>query len=79
MSRYKREAMPRGMPVERPWRVPLAQSSVPASGLHLDLIADEQVRSRLARVVGLEGLPLEAGVVVESVELARRARPGLAY
>jgi Large ribosomal RNA subunit accumulation protein YceD len=57
MSRYKREAIPRGMPAERPWRVPLAQSSVPASGLHLDLIADEQVRSRLARVAGLEGLP----------------------
>jgi uncharacterized metal-binding protein YceD (DUF177 family) len=57
MSRYKREAIPRGMPAERPWRVPLTQSSVPASGLHLDLIADEQVRSRLARVAGLEGLP----------------------
>ena len=57
MSRYKREAIPRGMPAERPWRVPLAQSSVPASGLHLDLIADEHVRSRLARVAGLEGLP----------------------
>src|ERR1700731_5101532 len=57
MSRYKREAMPRGMPVERPWRVPLAQSSVPTSGLHIDLTADERVRSRLARVAGLEGLP----------------------
>src|SRR5260370_15917532 len=57
MSRYKREAMPRGMPVARPWRIPEAQGSVPTSGLHLDLTADERVRSRLARVAGLEGLP----------------------
>jgi Large ribosomal RNA subunit accumulation protein YceD len=45
------------MPVERPWRVPLAQSSVTTSGLHVDLTANERVRSRLARVAGLEGLP----------------------
>jgi Large ribosomal RNA subunit accumulation protein YceD len=57
MSRHKREAIPRGMPVERPWRVPLTQSSVTTSGLHVDLTADERVRSRLARVAGLEGLP----------------------
>jgi len=57
MSRHKREAIPRGMPVEHPWRVPLAQSSVTTSGLHVDLTADERVRSRLARVAGLEGLP----------------------
>ena len=57
MSRHKREAIPRGMPVEHPWRVPLAQSSVTTSGLHVDLTADERVRSRLARVAGLESLP----------------------
>ena len=57
MSRHKREAIPRGMPVERPWRVPLTQSSVTTSGLHVDLTADERVRSRLARVAGLKGLP----------------------
>jgi hypothetical protein len=45
------------MPVEHPWRVPLAQSSVTTSGLHVDLTADERVRSRLARVAGLESLP----------------------
>jgi len=57
MPRPKREAIPRAVPVERPWRVPLAQSDVPASGLHIDLVADERVRSRLARVVGAERLP----------------------
>ncbi len=53
----KPDATPRRAPPGRPWRVPLAQSAVPASGLHIDLVADEQVRSRLARVAGVERLP----------------------
>jgi uncharacterized metal-binding protein YceD (DUF177 family) len=65
--------MPRGMPVERPWRVPLAQSSVPTSGLHIDLTADERVRSRLARVAGLEGLPRLSA----SFDVTLHARSGL--
>ena len=73
MSRHKREAIPRGMPVEHPWRVPLAQSSVTTSGLHVDLTADERVRSRLARVAGLESLPRLSA----SFDVTLHARSGL--
>ena len=41
---------------ERLWSVPLALSDVPDSGRHLDLVADEQTRSAVAKHAGLAAL-----------------------
>ena len=42
---------------ERGWSVPLAVSQVPATGRHLDLVADERVRTAVAKIAGLIALP----------------------
>jgi hypothetical protein len=42
---------------ERGWSVPLAVSGVPATGRHLDLVADERVRAAVAKLAGLIALP----------------------
>ena len=44
-----------------PWHVPVAVEDVAESGEHFDLVADAQVRARVARIAGLRDLPrLEA-------------------
>jgi uncharacterized metal-binding protein YceD (DUF177 family) len=45
------------------WHVPVRLEDVPEEGLHLDLMADAETRSRLAEFAGLRELPrLEASV-----------------
>jgi uncharacterized metal-binding protein YceD (DUF177 family) len=45
------------------WRVPIRLADVPESGLHLDLVADQEVRTRLIELAGLRDLPrLEVAV-----------------
>jgi uncharacterized metal-binding protein YceD (DUF177 family) len=39
------------------WRVPLALTEVPETGLHLELEANETARSALAKIAGLTGIP----------------------
>jgi uncharacterized metal-binding protein YceD (DUF177 family) len=41
----------------QPWRVPVRLEDVPETGLHLDLVADERVRSALAALAGLLDIP----------------------
>jgi uncharacterized metal-binding protein YceD (DUF177 family) len=49
----------------QPWHVPVRLEDVPETGLHLDLVADERVRTGLARLAGVVDLPrLEAVVDV---------------
>jgi uncharacterized metal-binding protein YceD (DUF177 family) len=44
-----------------PWQVPVAVEDVAETGRHFDLVADNDVRAAVARVVGLRDLPrLEA-------------------
>src|SRR6202795_2540394 len=44
-----------------PWQVPVAIEDVAETGRHFDLIADNDVRAAVARLVGLRDLPrLEA-------------------
>ena len=44
-----------------PWQVPVAIEDVAETGRHFDLVADNDVRAAVARVVGLRDLPkLEA-------------------
>src|SRR6202050_5509771 len=44
-----------------PWQVPVAIDDVAETGQHFDLVADNDVRAAVARVVGLRDLPrLEA-------------------
>src|SRR5271165_7270611 len=40
-----------------PWRVRVATTEVPDTGLHLDLAADEKVRADIARLAGIAALP----------------------
>jgi hypothetical protein len=40
-----------------PWQVPIAIEDVAESGRHFDLVADNDVRAAVARVVGLRDLP----------------------
>jgi uncharacterized metal-binding protein YceD (DUF177 family) len=40
-----------------PWQVPVAIEDVAESGRHFDLVADNDVRAAVARVVGLRDLP----------------------
>ena len=58
---------------EKPWRVPVVQTDVPESGLHIDLTADENVRAKIAKHADLAALPrLEA-----SFDVTRHGRNGL--
>jgi uncharacterized metal-binding protein YceD (DUF177 family) len=50
------------------WHVPVRLESVPETGLHLDLVADAEVRAGLAAVAGVRDLPrIEA-----AIDLVRR-------
>src|SRR6516162_971129 len=45
----------------QPWHVPVRLEDVPETGLHVDLVADAQVRADLAAVAGVQNMPrLEA-------------------
>jgi hypothetical protein len=49
----------------QPWHVPVRLEDVPETGLHLDLVADAQVRAGLAALSGVTGIPrLEAALDV---------------
>lgn len=50
---------------EQPWHVPVRLDDVPETGLHFDLVADENVRAGLAALAGVLGVPrLEAAIDV---------------
>lgn len=50
-------------PLDPRWHVPIRRDDVPETGLHLDLIADEEVRISLSGLAGLRTLPrLEAAI-----------------
>jgi len=73
----KKHGAPAAKPADRkegqPWRVPVVQTDVSESGLHLDLAADEKVRGEIARLADLPALPrLEA-----SFDVTRHGRSGL--
>jgi uncharacterized metal-binding protein YceD (DUF177 family) len=56
-----------------PWQVPVAIEDVAESGRHFDLVADNDVRAAVARVVGLRDLPrLQA-----TFDVTRRGADGL--
>ena len=56
-----------------PWRVRIAQTEVPDTGLHLDLAADEKVRVDMAMLAGVAALPrLDA-----TFDVTRHGRGGL--
>jgi hypothetical protein len=57
--------MPRN---ERPWSVPVRVEDVPATGLHLEIVADEHTREAIARIARLDALPR----LTASFDLARR-------
>ena len=47
----------------QPWHVPVRLEDVPETGLHLDLVADAQVRAGLAALAGVRDMPrLEAAI-----------------
>jgi hypothetical protein len=47
----------------QPWHVPVRLEDVPETGLHLDLVADAQVRTGLAALSGVTDIPrLEAAL-----------------
>jgi len=49
----------------QPWHVPVRLEDVPETGLHLDLVADAQVRAGVAALAGVRDVPrLEAAVDV---------------
>ncbi len=49
----------------QPWHLPVRLEDVPEAGLHLDLVADEQVRAGLAALAGVAGMPrLEVSIDV---------------
>ena len=77
MSEKRRRATAKPEPPDRnvgqPWRVPVVQTDLPESGLHLDLAADEKARGEIARLADLPALPrLEA-----SFDVTRYGRSGL--
>lgn len=41
----------------QPWHVPVRLEDVPETGLHLDLVADEHVRTGLAAIAGVTNVP----------------------
>jgi hypothetical protein len=66
-KKHRATAKPPDRKVGQPWRVPVVQTDVPESGLHLDLAADERVRGEIARLADLPALPrLEASFDVTS-------------
>src|ERR1700719_3439121 len=44
-------------PAPAPWQVPVTAEDVAETGRHFDLVADNDVRAAVARVVGLRDLP----------------------
>jgi hypothetical protein len=67
------KARPPGRTTGQPWRVPVVQTEVPETGLHVDLAADAKVRAGIARLAGLAALPrLDA-----SFDVTRHGRSGL--
>ena len=61
------------MTTTSPWSAPVALDDVPQTGTHVDLVADEETRARIARMAGLRDLPqLEA-----SFDLFRRGEDAL--
>jgi uncharacterized metal-binding protein YceD (DUF177 family) len=72
-KKHRAAAKPPDRKVGQPWRVPVVQTDVPESGLHLDLAADEKVRGEIARLADLPAVPrLEA-----SFDVTRHGRGGL--
>jgi Large ribosomal RNA subunit accumulation protein YceD len=64
MNRMNYEALRKSDPA--PWRVPVAAEDIAETGQHFDLVADENVRSGVARLAGLRDLPrLEASFDVK--------------
>jgi len=58
---------------ERPWSVPVAVEDVPETGRRVILVADEGIRTAIAKLAQIRALPrLEA-----TFDLARRGRDGL--
>jgi hypothetical protein len=56
-----------------PWRMRVALTEVPDTGLHMDLAADEKVRADIAMLAGVAALPrLDA-----TFDVTRRGRSGL--
>jgi uncharacterized metal-binding protein YceD (DUF177 family) len=55
------------------WSYQLARDEVPEEGLHVDLVADEAVRTALARMAGLRELPR----LVASFDVTRIGHDGL--
>jgi uncharacterized metal-binding protein YceD (DUF177 family) len=56
-----------------PWRVRVAQTDVPDTGLHVELAADEKVRADIAILAGVAALPrLDA-----TFDVTRQGRNGL--
>jgi uncharacterized metal-binding protein YceD (DUF177 family) len=50
---------------EQPWHVSVRLDDVPETGMHFDLVADENVRAGLAALAGVLGVPrLEAAIDV---------------
>ena len=41
---------------QQPWRVPVARSDVPETGLHLDIAADADIRAALAEIANLRDI-----------------------
>src|SRR5215217_6100488 len=61
-------------PVTRqPWSVPVVADEVPESGRHFDLIADEPIRTAVAKLASLRALP----ELTASFDVTRYGRNGL--
>jgi hypothetical protein len=65
--------VPPGRTTDHSWRVPLVQTEVPETGLHVDLVADEKVRADIAGLAGLAALPRLAA----SFDVTLHGRKGL--
>jgi hypothetical protein len=56
-----------------PWQVPVARDAIAETGRHFELVADPEVRARVARIAGLRDLPrFEA-----SFDVTRQGAEGL--
>jgi uncharacterized metal-binding protein YceD (DUF177 family) len=64
------KAPPTGKP---PWSAPVALHDVPETGRHVDLVADENVRTAVAQAIGLRDLPRLAA----RFDVSRHGRDGL--
>jgi Large ribosomal RNA subunit accumulation protein YceD len=58
---------------ESPWSVPITLDEVPETGRHVEFVADERVRTAVAKLAGLRALPRLSA----SFDVARRGRDGL--